>query len=425
MAHAYRTTAAEMPRGAETAWVPPLVFPGPPAGVESAGEVCECQSLGGDPQLLAGDEHPGVEGVEALDPLHHRARRRRRRGGLGGDVVEGVAGADQDDPGRLGGAGAPRWRPSRCPRRCRAAARASACRGTPPAGRAGSAAPTAAMGAGLLLIIWSIVMVLIGTSWGSGGQACRSASEQCLTAATDSASSGPRSIRLSIEHVCDVRAGVRTESSGAPNECSNRPQVLRGFDDARCARSQPPESAGASRSRALPLGRHQADAALGDRRRDGRPRTTAPRQRGMLRTTRRAPTRSTASWATSSTARIRPPECTSRVASESGGLAVEHRGLHAVGAHRVHPHRRRRLGVDRHRQRDDRGLGGGVHAQVRHRPQPRQRGGVDDVAAVLAERLDRGAHPPDRAEQVDLDLAPDRLLRHVGEQCRRGRRRRC
>src|SRR5688500_6718947 len=112
---------------------------------------------------------------------------------------------------------------------------------------------------------------------------------------------------------------------------------------------------------ALPLGRDQADAALGDRRREGGPpdhyappardaqddaasarsnvatqsfsamrrfpwaatrpmprlatdgaravpRTTAPRQRGMLRTTRRAPTRSTASWATSSTPRIRPPE---------------------------------------------------------------------------------------------------------------------
>ena len=57
---------------------PPLVFPGSPAGVEAAGEACGGSLRGGDPDLLAGGEHAGVEGVDPLDPLDHRAGRRRR-----------------------------------------------------------------------------------------------------------------------------------------------------------------------------------------------------------------------------------------------------------------------------------------------------------------------------------------------------------
>src|SRR5688572_30100630 len=49
--------------------VPPPVFPGSPAGVESAGEVL---LLRRHPQPLAGQDHPGVEGVEPLDAVDHR-----------------------------------------------------------------------------------------------------------------------------------------------------------------------------------------------------------------------------------------------------------------------------------------------------------------------------------------------------------------
>src|SRR6478609_6060114 len=61
-------------------------------------------------------------------------------------------------------------------------------------------------------VIWSSVMVLIGTSGGrEAGSRARSGA--VLVAATDSAARAVwtgRSIRRSIEHVYDVRARVRT-----------------------------------------------------------------------------------------------------------------------------------------------------------------------------------------------------------------------
>ena len=77
-------------------------------------------------------------------------------------------------------------------------------------------------------------------------------------------------------------------------------------------------------------------------------RIRAPRQRGMLSTTRLLPTRSTASRGDLVDGEDPAAGVDQPGRERAGGLAVEHRGLHAVGAQRVHPHVARGLGVDRH-----------------------------------------------------------------------------
>ena len=65
-----------------------------------------CRSVGGDPEPLAGQDHAGLEGVEALDAVDHVADVVLAGGGgrVGGDGPEGVAGADLDDAGGVGSA---------------------------------------------------------------------------------------------------------------------------------------------------------------------------------------------------------------------------------------------------------------------------------------------------------------------------------
>ena len=106
-----------------------------------------------------------------------------------------------------------------------------------------------------------------------------------------------------------------------------------------------------------------------------------------------------------------PPECTSTVAEPTRGPGRRASRSAPIGAERVHADPLRRLGVTRHgRPRRSRPCGG-VHAVARDGPEPGERRGVDDVAAGVAERRDRRAHPPQRAEQVHLDQAAYRLLR--------------
>ena len=101
----------------------PSFFPGPPAGVEAAGEVLWCRSTPWrGPGSLAGGEHAGVEGVEPLDPLHHRADVAVGRRASAAMSQRVSPGADDDDLGGLGRAGLARWRPSRRPRRRRSRA---------------------------------------------------------------------------------------------------------------------------------------------------------------------------------------------------------------------------------------------------------------------------------------------------------------
>ena len=74
------TDGARNDRRGGAGLAPPLVFPGPSAGVEAADEVCGGAQPAGTTQPLAGlTSIRGVERVELLDPVHHRARRRRRR----------------------------------------------------------------------------------------------------------------------------------------------------------------------------------------------------------------------------------------------------------------------------------------------------------------------------------------------------------
>ena len=268
---------------------------------------------------------------------------------------------------------------------------------------------------------------------------------RCLTVATDSPSeSVSRSIRRSIEHVYDVRAGVRTNTSPRPNKCSNGSTSVARRPEADAPLGDPGANAPTRRT---PVGKLRrlgvlavdprwiarrpwaANSFVARFATDGaraEPADQSPAPARQARTTRRLPSSATASSATSSTVRIRPPECTSRLPSPPGVLRRRaSRSARRRGTARA-PGPARRLGVDRHRHRDDRGLGGGVHAVAGHRPEPGERRGVDDVAAApVAERRDRGAHPPQRAEQVHLDQAAYRLLGQVRRACRRRRRRRC
>ena len=111
-------------------------------------------------------------------------------------------------------------------------------------------------------------------------------------------------------------------------------------------------------------------------------RTSAPRQPGRLRTTRREPTSATAARATSSTVSSRPEGVHDRLGRPVRAHRLDHRGVDAVGAERVHPDPAGRLDARGHGDRDDGRLGRGVHRETGHRAQPGGRRDVDDVPAA-------------------------------------------
>ena len=84
--------------------VPPFVFPGPPAGVESASEVCGVAQSVGTRSRWPARTMPDSRALRSLDAVDHATDVVLAGGGgrVGGDVPEGVAGADLDDAGGVG-----------------------------------------------------------------------------------------------------------------------------------------------------------------------------------------------------------------------------------------------------------------------------------------------------------------------------------
>ena len=221
----------EMTAGAEPLGSAP-VFPGPPAGVEAADEVC-VWVRGGHDQPLAGLEHRGVEGVEPLDLVASSARTSpssagseampqrvsplctwtiRVGSGVPGDWVATEPAAVTKTPIAKATSRAATTTTTRPRRVSRTVER-----------RGRTAARTAGPAAGLNRV--SSVIVLIGTPGegglvGLGSAAGSTAAGSSCRGGHRQSPAGAGSIRRSIEHVFESRACVRTISSTCSNRCS-------------------------------------------------------------------------------------------------------------------------------------------------------------------------------------------------------------
>ena len=213
-----------MAAGAEPVGSPPLSSPARQPGSKSADEVCGGASSGRDHQALAGGSMPESRALSSRSAPSSRGRRRRRRGRR--RCPRGCRRCRRHDLGGLGGAGLlggdRAGRGTKTPT-AKASSSAAAHHDPTAAGQPHVAAThrRPAQRAGPNMV--SSVIVLIGTP-GEVGSASWS-SDRVVEVATDSRPVvAIVSIRRSIEHMYEVRAGVRTNSRhGCSNGVSRRP----------------------------------------------------------------------------------------------------------------------------------------------------------------------------------------------------------